>query len=166
MKTTLYWFGGIAFVLGLLAVLVALLPKGQARVGLSDGRLSPCPNTPNCVGSEDHSASHYISPLSFEGSAAGAWQRARQSVTALGGMMQKEEQGYLWASFTTKWLRFVDDLELRMDAGAHVIHVRSASRVGRSDFGVNRQRVEMLRALFNNNDSMTSDPQAPGNDFP
>ena len=70
---------------------------------------------------------------------------------ASGGTIQREESTYLWASFTSKRLRFVDDVELRVDADKHIIHVRSASRVGRSDFGVNRARVEMLRSLLNQN---------------
>lgn len=156
----MYWLIGILLTLGLLMMGIALLPKGQARVGLMDGQLNPCPNTPNCVCSEDPSTSSYIEPLIFGSevfgdealneSADSAWQRIKQFVVSSGGQIQTEEHEYLWVSFTTKWLRFVDDVELRMDADNHVIHVRSASRVGHSDFGVNRERVEMLRLLLKN----------------
>ena len=117
-------------------------------------QLSPCPNTPNCVCSEDTSKPSYIAPLmfsseAFNGSMDTSWQRVRQVIVTSGGHIEMEEQGYLWASFTTKWLRFVDDVELRMDADNHLIQVRSASRLGRSDFGVNRERVEKLRLLLN-----------------
>jgi uncharacterized protein (DUF1499 family) len=175
MKMTKYWLMGIVLALGLLMMGIALFAKGQARVGLMAGKLSLCPNTPNCVCSEDASTSSYIEPLIFSGevfsgevfsdevfngSADSAWQRIKQVVVSSGGHIQTEEQGYLWAIFTTKWLRFVDDVELRMDVDSHVIHIRSASRVGRSDFGVNRERVEMLRLLLNSSPSasVTADP--------
>ncbi len=153
MKLTMYWLIGIVFTLGLLTMAIALFPKGEAKVGLLGDRLSPCPNTPNCVCSEDPSAYFYIEPLSFDDPADYAWQRVRQAVVSAGGRIQREADRYLWVSFTTKWLRFVDDMELRMDADRHVIHVRSASRVGRSDFGVNKTRVETLRVFLNSNRS-------------
>lgn len=146
-----FWIIGIALALALLAFGIVLFPKGHANVGLVSGQLSPCPNTPNCVCSENTPKPSYIPPLVFSGddSMDSSWQRVRQVIVSSGGRIEKEEQGYLWASFTTKWLRFVDDVELRIDAGSQVIHLRSASRLGRSDFGVNRERVERLRLLLN-----------------
>jgi len=146
----MHWVIGIIVVLGLLVIGIRVLPKGQARVGLSSGHLNPCPDTPNCVCSEDTSTPSRIAPIAFNDAAEGAWQRIREIVVFSGGSIQREEPDYLWASFTTKWLGFVDDVELRMDTEHHVIHVRSASRVGRSDLGVNRERVERLRVLFGN----------------
>ena len=148
MKIVMYWIVGSVLVLGLLTIGIALMPKGQSRVGLVSGHLSACPDSPNCVCSEDVAASATIAPLQFNDAAATAWQRARAAIIASGGQIQKEEPHYLWASFTTKWLRFVDDVELRLDVEHHVIHIRSASRVGYSDFGVNRDRVEKIRQLF------------------
>jgi len=136
-------------VLALLTLGFKLMPKGQAKLGLVAGQLSPCPNTPNCVCSEDNSSSAYVAPFAFNDAAEGAWLRAKQAVISSGGRIQTDEQTYLSASFSTKWLGFVDDVELRLDADNDVIHVRSASRLGRSDFGVNRERVERLRMLFN-----------------
>lgn len=117
--------------------------------GLMNDQLSPCPDTPNCVCSEDSSSPAYIAPLSFSGTAENAWQTVKYAVVAAGGIITIERPSYLQAHFTSRWLRFVDDVELRMDADNQVIHVRSASRVGHSDFGVNRKRVEKLRLLFN-----------------
>ena len=145
MKTTMYCLIGIVLALGLLALAISLLPKGQAKVGLVAGKLSPCPDTPNCVCSEDSSAAAYIAPFLYDDS---AWQIAKKVIIASGGQIQTDQQGYLWASFTSKWLGFVDDVELRMDADNNIIHVRSASRVGHSDFGMNRNRVERLRLMF------------------
>ena len=64
----------------------------------------------------------------------------------MGGQIEQDTGAYLWAAFRSKGYRFVDDLECRMDIDSKVIHVRSASRVGHSDLGVNRKRVEALRS--------------------
>jgi uncharacterized protein (DUF1499 family) len=76
--------------------------------------------------------------------------RIKEIVGESGGKIQKEENGYLWTTFTTKVFRFVDDVELRMDETRGIIHVRSASRLGYSDMGMNRKRVETLRVRFHN----------------
>jgi len=148
MKTTMYWLIGMVGVLALLGIGIRFAPKGQPHVGLVDGRLIPCPNMPNCVCSESRASPSYIAPFEFAGTADSAWNEAKRVLQEAGGVIQKELPGYLWASFTTKWLHFVDDVEFRLDADRHVIHVRSASRVGRSDFGVNRKRVERLRLML------------------
>jgi uncharacterized protein (DUF1499 family) len=67
----------------------------------------------------------------------------------MGGKIEEEHDDYLWTTFTSRVFRFVDDVEFRMVSAAGKIHVRSGSRVGYSDLGVNRRRVEKLRALFN-----------------
>jgi uncharacterized protein (DUF1499 family) len=115
---------------------------------LVDGRLRPCPGTPNCVCSEDGDPAAQIAPLAFEGAPERAWRRLTESIRALGGTIVADRDGYLRATFTSRVFRFVDDVELRMVADRGLIHVRSASRVGKSDFGVNRKRVEALRARF------------------
>jgi uncharacterized protein (DUF1499 family) len=77
-----------------------------------------------------------------------AWQRVRSILKEQGGRIEEETTGYLRATFTTRVFRFVDDLELRIDERNGLIQVRSASRVGFSDMGLNRKRVENLRAAF------------------
>ena len=149
MKSIMYWFIGSILVLGLLTLGIALMPKGHPAVGLISGHLRPCPDSPNCVNSEGESTASAIKPLQFNDTVEQAWQRARHAVVSSGGRIQKEGPDYLWATFTTRWLRFVDDVELVMDGEHHLIQVRSASRVGYSDFGVNRARVEKLRQSFN-----------------
>jgi uncharacterized protein (DUF1499 family) len=67
----------------------------------------------------------------------------------MGGKIEEEQDGYLWTTFTTRVFRFDDDMEFRMVSSDGMIHVRSGSRVGYSDLGVNRRRVEKLRTLFN-----------------
>ena len=139
------------YALGLLLMISFLFSKAQAGVGVLNGQLMPCPNSPNCVcseDSEDSASSAYIPPFLFAGSVETAWANLKQIVVSSGGTIHSDENFYLLASYTTKWLRFVDDVEFRMDAENKRIHVRSASRVGHSDFGANKKRVEMLRELF------------------
>lgn len=153
----------------LLAVVVlALLPlvAGQlgwlrgpqpSRLGLTEGKLKPPSKTPNSVSSQadlwpDHPQREYarIPPLPAAAAAGGAdaaWARLRRVVEGeRGARIVGGEGDYLYAQFTTRWLGFTDDVEFWLDRPAGVIHVRSASRLGRRDFGVNRARIEALRA--------------------
>ena len=130
-------------------LMVVLSCSGQTpSVNLVNGKFRSCPNTPNCVSSDSQTDLARIDPLAFPGDADEAWQRVQQIVVETGGQIQSREADYIWATYTSRLFRFVDDLELRLDRGAGVVHVRSASRVGRSDLGVNRKRVETLRERF------------------
>jgi uncharacterized protein (DUF1499 family) len=114
-------------------------------LGARDGRLAPCRRTPNCVSSQADVADreHYIAPLAFRGTIA----ELRRALEALPRVtVIREAPDYLYAEFRTPLLRYVDDVEF-LKAG-DVVHVRSASRLGRRDFGVNRRRVEEIRALL------------------
>jgi len=138
-----------AVALGLgLFVYLSIDSRRARETGLLNGKLRPCPGTPNCVVSEDSGKDSYIEPLTFSGEPGAAWEHAKEALTGLGGRIEKDTGDYLWATFRSRIWRFVDDTELRLDAADKVIHVRSASRVGRGDLGVNRKRVERLRNLF------------------
>ena len=121
--------------------------RRPTNLGVKDGRLAPCKRTPNCVSSQADPADreHYIAPIAFRGamsdlrSAVESMERA--TVVSLKG-------NYLYAEYRTRLLRYVDDLELFYDERAGLVQVRSASRLGRKDFGVNRRRVEALRSLI------------------
>jgi uncharacterized protein (DUF1499 family) len=115
------------------------------NLGARDGRLAPCKRSPNCVSSQADPADrqHYIAPLAFAGT-LGELRRAIERLPRVAVIAETSE--YLYAEFRTPLLRFVDDVEF-MKAGS-VVHVRSASRLGRRDFGVNRRRVEEIRALL------------------
>ena len=89
-----------------------------------------------------------MSPLAFAGTADSSWERAKRTISEMGGKIVREDDCYLWATFSTRLFRFIDDLELRLDEERGVIHVRSGSRVGYSDMGANRRRVEDLRLRF------------------
>jgi len=122
------------------------------ELGLIHGKLSPCSDKPNCVCSEDDTADvhHSIQPLSTEGmDHAAAWDSLIDAVKASGGSIQQHSDTYLHATFTSPLFRFVDDFEARLDSRTHIIHIRSASRVGHSDLGINRKRLEKIRLEYN-----------------
>jgi uncharacterized protein (DUF1499 family) len=139
----------VLFVISGVLLTVLSCASNPPKVELVDGRLRACPNSPNCVSSESDSASSRIEPLTFQGPPEKAWGDLRETIREMGGKIQEEHDGYLWATFTSRLFRFVDDVEFRMVSTGGIIHVRSGSRVGYSDLGVNRRRVEKLRALFN-----------------
>ncbi len=139
-------------VLVLLSAHLASACTGQPPAHLqAAGRrgLAPCPDTPNCVASHAEDPEHAIEPIRYEGGAEAAWTAVRRAVESLPRTtIVREEDGYLHAECRSMILRFVDDLELQLQPDAGIIAVRSASRLGRSDFGVNRKRVERLRAAM------------------
>ena len=121
--------------------------RAPDNLGVKDGRLAPCRRSPNCVSSQANPADreHYIAPLHHRGGdPMAAVRRAVQAMPRT--TIVREAPNYLYAEFRTRLLRYVDDVEFWFDGTA--IQVRSASRLGRRDFGVNRKRVEALRALI------------------
>ena len=140
----------LAVAAGLAAVLVlagrSLLAKPPARSGAPGGRLAPCPKRPNCVSSQADDAGHRVEPFAAPEGAQRRLDRLAALIEAT-PRARVVERGdtYLRAEYTSRLFRFVDDLELAADEAAGVVHVRSASRVGRSDLGANRRRVEALR---------------------
>jgi len=123
--------------------------KRPDNLGLRDGRLAPCRRSPNCVSSQADpaDAEHYIAPIAFKGAALEALAAARKAVEAMArSTIVRHGENYLYAEFRSKLMRYVDDVEFAFDEQAGILHVRSASRLGRRDFGVNRARVEALRA--------------------
>jgi len=119
-----------------------------AELAVRTGRLRPCPDKANCVNSLDGGPAA-IAPLPYPADPATTRERLRQALLALPGVSQVHEDGDWWhAECRSRVLGFVDDLELLLDDRAGIIHVRSASRLGYSDFGVNRRRVERLRQLL------------------
>ena len=114
--------------------------KRPENLGVRDGMLAPCKPSPNCVSSQANPADreHYIAPIH------GTMDAVRRAVEAFprARIIEKSET-YLYAEFRTRLVGFVDDVEFFFDG--RVIQVRSCSRLGRRDFGVNRRRVEALR---------------------
>ena len=123
--------------------------KRPADLGLHEGRFSTCARRLNCVSSfaDPGDAQRYVAPIDVPDGAAKALAAARRAVEATPrARVVRHEANYLHAEFRTRILGFVDDVEFTYDERAGRLHVRSASRLGRRDFGVNRARVEALRA--------------------
>ena len=135
-------------------VSLSLLVAGCAgarpvNLGVRDGRLAPCPGSPNCVSSQSTGREHGIEPLRYTGSPASAMELVKKVVLNMKRTRIVAEEGlYLHAEFTSALFRFVDDVEFLVDERATAIHIRSASRIGSSDLGVNRKRVENIRAAM------------------
>jgi uncharacterized protein (DUF1499 family) len=131
-----------------LAVFSALAKKPD-NLGVTDGKLAPCPNSPNCVSTQAVDDLHRIAPLSFDCAPKEAMKRLKAAIAALPRLqIITETEEYLHVEATSLIFRFVDDVEIFVDRTASQIHFRSASRVGRSDLGVNRARMEQVRKLF------------------
>ncbi len=121
------------------------------NLGVREGRLAPCKTTPNCVSSQADptDAGHHIAPLAFAGAPEAAWAALLAELRARGeAAVVTEKPGYLHAEFTSRLLAYVDDVEFLLEDKAALIQVRSASRLGSSDFGVNRKRIESIRAAL------------------
>ena len=111
--------------------------------------LPPCPSTPNCVSTQATEAIHAIAPLSYRGSAAEAMVRIVAIVEAMPRATIVERKPMsMRVEFRTRLFRFADDVMFEIDDAKNTIEFRSASRVGRNDLGVNRKRMETIRARF------------------
>ena len=137
----------------ILAVAIMFFFRGKASqngqaAGLTNGQLTKCSNKPNCACSEYADDDiHFVEPLSFDsGSADKAWDNTIKAISATGGKIVENNGSYAAATYTSSVFKFVDDVELRLDRDNNLIHIRSASREGYSDLGVNAKRVESIRA--------------------
>ncbi|TVP65752.1 MAG: DUF1499 domain-containing protein [Leptolyngbya sp. LCM1.Bin17] len=132
--------------------LIGNLFSGQrpSNLGVKDGKLAPCPSSPNCVisqGSPD--ADHAIAPLQYDGDPSAAMEKLVAVVKAMPRTTIIEQTNdYLYAEFASQLMGYVDDVEFYLDPAASAIQVRSASRLGQSDLGVNRKRIEAIRSEF------------------
>jgi uncharacterized protein (DUF1499 family) len=122
------------------------------RLGVVDGRLQPVrAELSNSVSSFATTDAHRIAPLAGSPDPQAAFARLRTVMAGWpGATIVEERPGYLHVECRTRWMGFVDDVEFLLDPGAGLIHVRSASRIGRRDFGTNRARVEAIRAASTN----------------
>lgn len=120
-----------------------------ANLGVVDGKLLACPNSPNCVSSQSTDAEHKIAPLTYTGEPAQALDNLKAVISSMPRTKIITAEGnYIYAEFTSALMGYVDDVEFYLNADKGIIEVRSASRLGESDLGVNRNRVEAIRAQF------------------
>ncbi len=153
----LKWLLLTPLALGLLALIAAQmgLLRGQApdNLGLREGKFKPPSKTENSVSSQadlwpEHPQRDYarIAPLALVGDGAATLARIQDVVRGMrGAQVVKAEGDYLYATFSTPLMKYTDDVEFWFDRSAGVVQVRSASRLGRKDFGVNRARIEAIR---------------------
>jgi uncharacterized protein (DUF1499 family) len=121
-------------------------------LGVNNGKLMPCPKTPNCVNSQAADEKHYIQPIHYTGTQQEAQDRLLQILESeKQTKILATQENYIRAEFTSALFRFVDDVEFYFpeeQADEKIIHIRSASRVGYSDLGANRKRIEQIRSKF------------------
>lgn len=155
------WFSvtpaALALSVGPAPTVVALFSFSGSRppnLGVHDGYLAPCPSTPNCVSSQSSDPAHQIAPFPIQPLQDGTTgevtlDKLKEAIAALPRTrIISATDTYLYAEFTSALMGFVDDVEFYLDKAAQVIQVRSASRLGESDLGVNRQRIEALRSAL------------------
>ncbi|WP_038248233.1 DUF1499 domain-containing protein [Ghiorsea bivora] len=146
MKTALFSLGALALLGLIIYIAMAVMSqKTPDTLGLQNGKLAPCPDSPNCVCSESHTqndAEHYIQAIHGD---KDTWDKLKEVIMAQGGTIESDDGVYMHASFRSAIFQYVDDVELRLDETNNTIHIRSASRMGRKDFGVNRNRVEAIK---------------------
>lgn len=115
-------------------------------LGLISSRLADCHNYPNCVSTQAANSEHHIDPIPYTLSAKETQRQLESIIRAMPrSRIVSSQTGYVHAEFSSLLLGFVDDVELSIDATENIIHFRSAARLGRSDFGVNRRRMEHIR---------------------
>ena len=141
----------ISFMLALTFLLTACSVNETIKTKATKDRLSPCPTSPNCVSSLSSDKSHYVEPLTYEATL----EEAREKLISVIHSMKRAEIitaeiDYIHATFKSALFGFIDDVEFSFDDQRKVIDVRSASRTGYSDLGVNRKRVEEIRKRFVN----------------
>ena len=132
----------------ILAVLARVV-KSPANLGVRDGKLAPCPNSPNCVSTQSQDPRHQIDPIPYTTSPAEAKDTLLQIIRSMErSKIITDDPTYVHAEFRTKGIGYVDDVELYFDQEAPVIHFRSSARLPYFDWGVNRKRMEEIRTAF------------------
>jgi uncharacterized protein (DUF1499 family) len=146
-----YLVPAIALVLAFLVWNNHLLAgTAPTNIGMNNGQLTACPATPNCVNSQTpvSDGEHSIKPIEIGGDIAARMADLKLAIKSMPrSTIIKETNNYLYVEFTSQLMGFVDDVEFYFDSDGKSIQVRSASRLGESDLGVNRQRIEAIRSL-------------------
>lgn len=137
--------GGLLMVFALSSACCA----ADQSLGVKEGRLAPCPDSPNCVSTQSENKRHSMKPLPF----ANTRQESRERILTILTNMKRVNivavtDSYVHAEFRSAFLRFVDDVEFYLDETARTVHFRSASRVGTYDFGVNRKRMKKFSQKY------------------
>jgi uncharacterized protein (DUF1499 family) len=141
--------GIAAVVITVVLAILARVVKSPANLGVRDGKLAPCPNSPNCVSTQSQDPRHQIAPIPYTTSVAEAKARILKVIRSMPRTtIITDDPTYIHAEFRTKGMGYVDDVEFTFDEAAQVIHFRSGARLPYWDWGVNRKRMEEIREAF------------------
>ena len=125
------------------------MAKSKKPIGIVDGKLHPCPKSPNCVSTQATDEKQKMEPINYSGSLEDA---KRKIITIINSLKRSKvitnEENYIHIEFRTATFRFVDDVEFLFDDKEKIIHFRSRARMGYSDMGVNRKRMDKIAKLF------------------
>jgi uncharacterized protein (DUF1499 family) len=125
------------------------MAKSKKPIGIVDGKLHPCPKSPNCVSTQAIDENQKIEPIKYSGSLEDAKGKILSIINSLKrSKIITNEENYIHIEFRTATFRFVDDVEFLFDDKDKIIHFRSRARMGYSDMGVNRKRMEKITKLF------------------
>ena len=127
------------------------MTKSKKPIGIIDGKFYPCPDTPNCVSTLATGKQHKIDPFKYSGALSEAKEKIVKIINSLKrSKIITNKENYIHAEFRTATFRFVDDVEFLFDDSEKIIHFRSRARLGISDMGVNRKRMENIRSKYAN----------------
>ncbi|MFT4672333.1 MAG: hypothetical protein ACI945_001676 [Pseudohongiellaceae bacterium] len=129
--------------ISILPFLAACAGEPPQNIGVQEGKLTACPDSPNCVSSFESDEEHGIQPLAGNLDQIGSILQGLNEANIVSA-----NDNYLYAEFTSSLMGYVDDVEFMYNEAAGVTHVRSASRLGHSDLGANRKRIEAIRAAL------------------
>ncbi|MYL32498.1 DUF1499 domain-containing protein [Pontibacillus yanchengensis] len=122
----------------------------RQNIGVRDAKLAPCPSSPNCVSTQAEDESKHMEALAFKGDKQSTKDKLKRIIEEYPKAQIVTERGdYIHATFTTKWLKFTDDVEFYLNEEEQNIHFRSASRTGYSDLGKNRSRMNDIAESYN-----------------
>lgn len=141
--------GGKRFFLYFFLAQVLAIPGCAGNPPTNLGQFAPCPDSPNCVSTQSPDENHDIDPIPYPGTKDNAKKRLLQIIHSMPRTrVIVDNQDYLHVEFTSRIFRFVDDTEFYLAVEDAMIHFRSASRLGYSDLGANRKRMETIRSRF------------------
>jgi uncharacterized protein (DUF1499 family) len=141
--------GIAAVVITAVMAILARVVKSPGNLGVRNGKLAPCPNSPNCVSTQSPDPRHQIDPIPYTTSPAEAKATLVEIVRSMERTrIIRDDPTYIHAEFRTKGIGYVDDVEFSLDQEAGVIHFRSSARLPYYDWGVNRKRMEEIRVGF------------------
>ncbi len=132
-------------------ILIDVVSHRPKNLGVEQGQLAPCPESPNCISSQasETDSEHYMAPLELKRDVESAKKQMIEAIESMRGSKIIDDKGnYIYAEYTTPVMHFVDDVEVYIDEDENLIHFRSASRLGHSDLGENRERMEQLAKTY------------------